>query len=366
VIEHRFGESEPFSLGAEEELMLLNPETLAPAPVAAAAIADGEGEELPGALKHELFAAVLESNTPVSTSAPEVQRCLAAMRRECARLAQLHGAVVAGLGAHPFCASEDQVFSADERYRPMIDQVGPTAKRQNVCGLHVHVGVPSPDACHRALEGALPWLPVVLAHSANSPWLEGEANGLLSNRAEALGLLPRNGAPPAFSSYRDWESYVERLVAIGLVDDYRRLWWDIRPHPAYGTVELRAPDQPTSVRRSAAFAALFQALCATALEDGDAPTQPARRGHYVENRWRALRFGPRAEMIHPHGDRLAGAGELMVELLALVRPAGERLGGAALLDELEPGRCEADAQLAAGDALEAARDVVARSVESPA
>jgi carboxylate-amine ligase len=362
VIERRFGESEPFSLGVEEELMLLDRETLAPTPVAEAAIADADGD-LPGALKPELFAAVLESNTPVSASAPEVLRCLAAMRRAADDLAARHGAVVAAFGAHPFCPSADQVFSDDERYRPMIEEVGPTALRQNVCGLHVHVGMPSAEACHRALEGALPWLPVLLAHSANSPYFEGEANGLLSNRAEALGLLPRNGAPPAFASYDEWEAYTERLVAIGLVDDYRRLWWDVRPHPAYGTLELRAPDQPTSVRRSAAFAALFQALCATVVDGDGATAPPARRGDYVENRWRALRFGPRARMIHPgDGSRLAEAGELLAELLERVRPAAETLGAGDLLEELRPGDAEADLQLAAGDAHAAARDVVSRSL----
>lgn len=369
MIERRFGESEPYSLGVEEELMLLDAETFAPAPVAEAAIEAGKRRDLPGALKPELFAAVLESNTPVSATAPEVEKCLAAMRRAAAELAATHGAVLAAFGAHPFCPSADQVLSADERYRPMIEEVGPTALRQNVCGLHVHVGMPSAEACHRVIEGALPWLPVLLAHSANSPYLESDANGLLSNRAEALALLPRNGAPPSFGSYDEWEAYVERLVAIGLVDDYRRLWWDIRPHPAYGTVELRAPDQPTSVHRSAAFAALFQALCATVLESGEAAVAPApaaRRGHYVENRWRALRFGPRAQMIHPDGARLSRAGDLLDELLATVRPAAERLGGAELLAALHPGRCEADLQLAAGEARAAAQDVVARTLESAA
>ena len=115
MIERRFGESQPYSLGVEEELMLLDAETLVPAPVAQAAIADAEGRDLPGALKPELFAAVLESNTPVSSSAPEVERCLAAMRHVAAELAGAHGAVLAAFGAHPFCPSAQQVLSDDER-----------------------------------------------------------------------------------------------------------------------------------------------------------------------------------------------------------------------------------------------------------
>jgi carboxylate-amine ligase len=364
VIERRFGESAPFTLGVEEELMLVDAETLAPAPVSAAVLADAAGAELPGALKPELFAAVVEANTPICRTAEEALRCLVRMREAAAELAAAYGARIAALGAHPFSPSEEQQFSDDERYRPMIEEVGPTAARQNVCGLHVHVGMPSAAAAHRALEGALPWLPVVLAVSANSPYLDGAANGLASNRAEALALLPRNGAPPPFSSYEDWEAYAEQLVAIGLIDDYRRLWWDVRPHPAYGTLELRAPDQPTSVRRSAAFASLLQALAATAAE-GDPPTDGAgRRGRYVENRWRALRFGPRARLIHPDGRSVTPATELLGELVELIRPAADRLGGAELLAELDGGTCEADLQLAAGDARAAAEDVVRRTLGS--
>jgi glutamate---cysteine ligase / carboxylate-amine ligase len=366
VIERRFGESAPYTLGVEEELMLLDAETLAPAPVGAGVLADAADADLPGALKAELFAAVVESNTPIAATAEDALRCLVRMREAVAELAEPHGARVAAFGAHPFSPSTEQEFSADERYRPMIEEVGPTAARQNVCGLHVHVGMPSADACHRALEGVLPWLPVVLAASANSPYLDGVANGLASNRAEALALLPRNGAPPPFASYDAWEAYADGLVAIGLIDDYRRLWWDVRPHPAYGTLEIRVPDQPTSVRRSGAFAALVQALCATAVEAGPSPDGAVRRGHYVENRWRALRFGPRAELIHPDGRGVAPARDLLAELLQLVAPAAERLGGAALLADLHEGGSEADLQLAAGDARRAAQDVVDRSLESPA
>jgi carboxylate-amine ligase len=368
TITSRFGESEPFSLGVEEELMLLDADTLEPKPVADAVIAaaaDGGGEA--GAtLKEELFAAVLELNSPVCRTAGELLDILVAGRARTAELARPHGAVVAAFGAHPFSPSEQQAFSADERYRPMIEFGGPTTARQNVCGLHVHVGMPSGAACHRALEGALPWLPVVLALSVNSPYVDGRATGLLSNRAETLGLLYRSGAPPVFASYEEWLAYAERLIEIGVVDGYTRLWWDIRPHPHYGTIEIRMPDQPTVVGRSAAFAALVQALCAAAV-DGALPTGPAgNRADYLENRWRALRFGPRAELIHPRGDAVTGVGALLDELRDLLRPAAERLGSADLIASLHAGGCEADEQLAAGDARAAAASVVERSVASPA
>src|SRR5260221_259340 len=117
---------------------------------------------------------------------------------------------------------------------------------QGVNGLHVHVGIESADRCYERLESVLGWLPVVLAVSANSPYVDGVANGMLSNRVGVLSELPRAGAPPAFDSYADWETWVERLVAIGVMADYTRIWWDIRPHPMLGTREIRVADQPTS------------------------------------------------------------------------------------------------------------------------
>ena len=180
-----------------------------------------------------------------------------------------------------------------------------------------------------ALEHVLPWLPLVLAVSANSPWLAGHETGLASTRAEILALLPRSGAPPVFESYADWERFAERLLDLELADTYRRIWWDVRPHPGFGTLELRMPDQPTSVEATAAFAALIQALVATA-----EACPPADRGMYAENRWAAFRFGRDARLIHPDGTRLVPVPELLDELLENVGPRAEELGSAELLAPL--------------------------------
>jgi carboxylate-amine ligase len=217
----------------------------------------------------------------------------------------------------------------------------------------------------RALEGVLPWLPVVLALSANSPYLAGEETGLASKRAEVLALLPRATAPPVFTSYAEWEAFVERYVRLGLADGYTRFWWDARPHPSLGTLEIRSADQPTAPELSAAFAALLQALCAT-MVDGPPPAA-ANRGDYAQNRWAALRFGPRAELVHPKGDRLAKVPELLAELLELVEPAVRELGTEELLSALTPSRCEGDRQLEIGRerGLEAvAADLAERTVRS--
>jgi len=296
------------------------------------------------------------------------QAALGALRE--LRAAADEGARAAGLriaaaGTHPFSLPQAQDVAPDPRYREFVEYAGISARRQAVCGVHVHVSMPGAEECMQALEGVLPWLPLVLAMSANSPYLAGEETGLASARAEVLALLPRAAAPPVFASYAEWEAFVERFVRIGLADGYTRFWWDIRPHPRFGTLEVRAPDQPTDVELTAAFAALLQALCVTVLDAG--PPTPANRGDYAQNRWAALRFGPRAKLIHPEGSRLVPVAELFEELLALVEPAARDLGSIELLGVLDPRTCEGDRQLALGRShgLEAvAADAAERTVRS--
>ncbi|HST18164.1 MAG TPA: YbdK family carboxylate-amine ligase [Gaiellaceae bacterium] len=365
MIPHTFGESAPFSLGVEEELMILDATTLDQVGAVDAILAGVAGRELPGAVKTELFASVLETTTGVCSDVAEVEAALVELRRATADAAGADGLAIAAAGSHPFARPEAQPIVQEERYTSFERYGGISVRRQGVQGLHVHVGMASPDDCWRCLEAILPWLPVVLALAANSPWLAGERTGMASNRALVLAELPRASAPPPFASYAEWEEWVERLVRLGVTQDYTRIWWDVRPHPRFGTLEVRAPDQPTDVALAAAFTALLQALCATALDGG----LPGRRlladrgrGDYAQNRWAAARFGPRADLLHPGGGSVATAAELGAELLELVRPAAARLGSAARLDRIAPERCEADRQLEFATALEAAADVVARSV----
>ena len=366
MIEQRFGESSPFSLGVEEELMILDAVTLEQVAAVDRILAGVAGLDLPGAVKTELFASVFETNTRVCATAVEVDEALPALRRAAAAAAGREGLAIAAAATHPFARPEAQPIVKEERYVTFAGYGGISVRRQGVQGLHVHVGIASAADCWRCLEGILPWLPVVLALSANSPWFAGELTGMASNRAPILAELPRAGVPPAFASYAEWEGWVEQLGALGVAEDYTRIWWDVRPHPKLGTIEVRVPDQPTDVGRSAAFAALLQALCASALE-GALPRNARLlgdrgRADYVQNRWSAARFGPRAKLIHPDGTSYAPASELAAELMALVRPAAVALGGAELLARLDPTTCEADLQLAASSAQAAAAALVARSL----
>ena len=366
MIEQHFGESAAWSLGVEEEIMILDAETLALTPGVETLLSGLEGRELPGVLKMELLASMVELSTSVCATPQEALVALRELRAAAEESARANGLRIAAAGTHPFSLPQAQDIAPDPRYGEFVEYAGITARRQGVCGLHVHVGMPGPEQCMRALEGVLPWLPLVLALSANSPYLAGEETGLASARAEVLAELPRAAAPPVFGSYAEWEAFVERFVRIGLADGYTRFWWDIRPHPRFGTLEVRAPDQPTAVENTAAFAALLQALCVTVLE-GPAPA-PANRGDYAQNRWAALRFGPRAELIHPDGERLVGVEELTHELLALIEPAVRVLGSARALEVLDPRTCEGDRQLEVGreHGLQAvAADTAERTLRSP-
>jgi carboxylate-amine ligase len=364
MIEQRFGDSPPLSLGVEEELMILDAGTLDQVAAVDRILAGTAGLDVPGRFKTELFASVVETNTAPCASATEVDAALPALRAAAAGAAGAEGLALAASGSHPFARPEAQPVVQEERYLTFLAYGGVSVRRQGVQGLHVHVGMSGPDECWRCLELILPWLPVVLALSANAPWLGGELTGFASNRASVLVELPRAGAPPAFGSYDGWERWVERLTGLGVLADYTRIWWDVRPHPLLGTLEVRMPDQPTDVRLSAAFAALVQALCAAAL-DGALPPTPAGgdrgRADYAQNRWSAARFGPRAELLHPAGSSVVRASELGAELLELLAPAARSLGSSTLLARVDPARCEADLQARCASAHAAAADLVARS-----
>ncbi len=303
MVPHRFGESSPFSVGLEEELFVLDAETLEPASVPAGVL-DGER------LKPELFTTMLELNTSVCPGVAEAVEELAALRLEARRRLAEHGLELAAAGTWPTAFLGEQPVAALEPLRRFADYAGPSALRQHCSGLHVHVGVAGPEECMGRLEGVLPWLPLVLAVSANSPYVGGEETGLASTRAELLTLLPRAGAPPVFSDYEDWARFAELLVELGLADDLMRLWWDVRPHPRLGTLEIRMPDQPTRLATTAALAELCRALVVVA----DPAGAPADRGLYAQNRWAAGRFGTQAGLIHPETRELCSPNELLANL----------------------------------------------------
>jgi carboxylate-amine ligase len=322
VIPSRFGQSPPLSLGVEEEVMILDASTLEPA-AAVQVLVDGARDlELPGLLKTELHASVVELNTGICSDTDQAVATLRELRTGAAEIARAHGLVLAAAGAHPTTPPEALPIVPEERYEAMLRRLGRAARRQGVNGLHVHVGVESGEHCLERLEAVLPWLPVVLALSANSPFVDGAESGDLSVRASVLGELPRSGAPPLFGSYAAWEAWVERLARLGVLEDETRIWWDVRPHPRLGTLEIRIADQPTALARTELLVRLLRDLVERAPER---TPEAAARGDYAQNRWAAARFGLEAELVHPDGDRVVAARELAAELLGSSPPEPEAL-----------------------------------------
>lgn len=229
----------------------------------------------PPGLKTELFSCLVETNTPVCETVEEARGELVRLRRLAAERAAREGLLVCAAAAHPFSVPEEQSIVQEQRYLDMLEEVGDAVRRQLVCGLHVHVGMGSFEECLRVLAGILPWLPAVLERSANSPYLAGEETGELSSRLGRLHELRRSGPPPPLATVADWEAAVAEAGV-----DYTQIWWDARPHPRLGTLEVRIADQPTSVDRAAGLVALVQALCAAPPELSDdvvAAVEPAAR-----------------------------------------------------------------------------------------
>jgi glutamate---cysteine ligase / carboxylate-amine ligase len=312
LIEQNFGRA--LSVGVEEEVMILDAGTLELAPRVETLLDGASRLTLPGVLKQELHASIVELTTGVCETPDEAVAALTGLREAAAEIAEREGLRIAAAGSHPTAIPAELDIAPADRYRDFVAYAGITARRQGVNGLHVHVGMPDADTCFRVMETILPWLPLVLALSANSPYFEGRETGMMSIRAEVLGFLPRRGAPPPLQSYADWERFIERVTATGLAADYTSFWWDVRPHPRFGTIEVRVPDQPTAIEKTAAFVRLIRDLCAWALDAPPRAVDPAERGVYDQNRWAASRFGPHGKLIHPDRDEALSVPELVLEL----------------------------------------------------
>jgi glutamate---cysteine ligase / carboxylate-amine ligase len=274
---HRFGQDvPPFALGVEEELFLVDAETLEAVPVFEQVVPEPDAR-----LKPELFACIVETTTPVRGDADEVLDDLVRLRADLVERASRVWSTAVAVGTHPFAHGSEQPLVPLPRYERLRAELGDLLHTQLVCGVHIHVALPDAETALRAFEGIVPWLPVLLALSANSPYAEGEATGLRSTRAERLLLMPTGGSPPLLPNWAAWDE-----ATAG--DDTRR-HWDAWPRPDHGTLEVRVMDQQTDVRRSAGFAAIVQALVEAVVDD---TPEPYDRELYSTRRAEAARFPP--------------------------------------------------------------------------
>src|SRR5918992_152013 len=318
---------EPMTIGLEEELMLLDRETLDLLPRASELI-DAAGD---ARFKVEMPAAQLEITLPPERGVPAAIAALAAARRELAAAAAPFGRLAAA-GVHPFAEALGQL-NEDPRYAFTEREYGEIARLQLVCALQVHVAVGGADRSLAVYNGLRQWLPLVAAVAANAPFHAGLDTGMASIRPKIAEQLPRQGMPPAIGS---WEAFADALAwgaASGAVPEPRRWWWELRPHPAFGTLEVRVPDAQATVEDAAAVTALIHALAGwlSARHDAGEALPTGDTWRLEENRWSAARWGMDAELADLTTGERTPARELLASLIEALGPTATELGCAAEL-----------------------------------
>jgi glutamate---cysteine ligase / carboxylate-amine ligase len=348
VWEHAFGKGEPYTLGVEEEYMLLDSTTFDLVQHIDTVLAAVEGSHLEDVIRPELMQSVLEISTPVCRNIGEVDAELRRLRGAVTEIARDMNMRVGSAGTHPFSLFERQRITARDRYRALVDQLQYVARRELIFGMHVHVAVDDPEKAIRVVNGLLLYLPGLLAMSASSPFWRGEPTGLSSTRQLVFAAFPRSGPPPRFRDYADYADVVGQLERTGCIADYTHIWWDIRPHPRLGTVEVRICDAVTRVEHAVSIAAYCQSLVKHLCERFDRGEEIPSYHRILtsENKWLAARYGLEAPVM----DLLTGrrnrvpVSQLIRRTLRDVEPHARELG------------CERE--------LEGVRDILARGTSA--
>lgn len=323
--EHRFGASAPLSMGVEEELLLVDRDR---DPVSVSeAVLDAVAAPFAARVSSEIFAEQIELKTDVCHDADEVLREL----RETRQAIKDAGFELLGAGLHPSAASGEAKLVSKPRYEVVRQDFGDLL-RTPPCGLHVHIGMPDPETAVHVANAFRIYLPVLQALTANSPFREGVDSGNASSRASVVRSYPRFQLPRQFRDYEDFCRVADQLIAAAGVSDYTYIWWDVRPHPQLGTVEVRAVDVPTDAATSAAVAALIQAIAAKELDRPSTPT-PYREA-IEESYFQAASHGLEANVLLD-GDQPEPVRDVARRVLGEMRPYARELGGDGALEEIE-------------------------------
>jgi carboxylate-amine ligase len=310
-VEQNYGRGRLYSLGVEEEFQIVRRESYElVSRIDEILLAFDDDEEHEGRVKAELLQSTVEIATNVAATVAEAAEDLTRLRARVRDVAAESDSLIAAAGTHPFSRYEHQ---------------------------DVHVGLDSPDKAIACANSARTFLPELLAASVNSPFWQGRPTGLASTRTKVFDAFPRSGLPPAFSSFEEFELLVDRAVKTNSFPDYTYIWWDLRPHPRLGTIELRVCDAQTRMESVVAIVALVQSLVATlaeAWENGDQPSlQPITL--VAENKWRAARYGLGAQLIDLENDTERPAPEALRALVERCEPAAQKLGCAGELAAIE-------------------------------
>jgi glutamate---cysteine ligase / carboxylate-amine ligase len=303
-----FERSDDFTVGIEEEFALVDPETLLLVPrfemLRSAAAADPVLSE---SIAGELISSEIEIRSGRGTDAEDARARQAEARRRLFTLAREHGVALGATGTHPLSDYREQHIIDTEHYHRVEEGLKYVAWRNNTFSLHVHVGVRGSDRAVRVCDRLRPVLPLLLAISANSPYIDGRDSGLHSGRSQTFTKsFPRCGIPDVFGSWQAWSEYVELLVRTGSIVEFTQLWWSVRPHHEFGTVEVRICDAQMTAAESDGLAALIVACVRRAAEEVDAgETPPDLPGHLIEeNTWRAIRYGLDGKLLDLEAERI--------------------------------------------------------------
>jgi carboxylate-amine ligase len=322
-----------YTVGVEEEVMLLDQLTWA-----LAHRIDSVLPRLPHSRDNrftaETHGSALEIQTGVHGRVDDAIEELGALRRELDETLKPLSMRAAGAGTHPFAVWQEIVVSAGERYQFVYGSMRELARREPTFGLHVHVGVPGPEAAIHAANRLRTHIPLLLALSVNSPFWQGRDTGLASARTPLFQAFPRVGIPRAFADYAEYVETVDVLIRCDAVPEPTFLWWDVRPQPRFGTVEVRIMDAQTTLADTAAIAALVQSIVHAEVEGGERLERPMPQEVLEENRFLAARDGMDANLIEPELGRRVPARELLADLVAVCGPHAKALGCEAELGEV--------------------------------
>jgi carboxylate-amine ligase len=332
-----FTASAPLTLGVELELQLVRPHDLDLSRDAAELLRRLEKRKLPGAVKPEITESMIELNSSVHAQCGALLEELELMKKALLQDAGVLNVRIAGGGSHPFHDWADRRIYPNERFLHVVERYGYLAKQFTVFGQHIHVGCPSGDDAVFLTHILTRYVPHFIALSAASPFYQGVDTSFQSSRLTAVSAFPLAGHIPFVRDWSEFCAYFAKMKGFGIVASMKDFYWDIRPKPEYGTIEIRVCDTPLTVRRAALLAAYAQALAAWHLEERS--LEPSRATYIVNsyNRFEACRFGYRGSLVDPYAGLKVSIGEDILETLAKIAPHAERLGCRALLDELAAG-----------------------------
>jgi glutamate---cysteine ligase / carboxylate-amine ligase len=331
-MEHNFS-GPSYTIGIEEELMIVDRESLDLVNAIESLLEDAPD----GDIKPELMESVLEIATKPCANTVEAGEDLVGLRRRASEVAGRHGLAIGSAGTHPFAMWEDQRIVARPRYRDLISSLRFVARQELIFGMHVHVGIDDPEKAIHVANGMRVHLAALLALSANSPFWRAASTGLMSTRTPIFRAFPRVGVPPYYRDWSDYERKIGFMVDSGVMEDYTYLWYDVRPHPNFGTVEVRVCDSQTHVEHTLGLAALIQAMARELGEHHDAGRELASYPWAMldENKFLAARNGLEGELVDlPSAERVATR-TLVRRLLDRLREHAEDLGSADHLEALE-------------------------------